>query len=301
MIKSIFLKLLNYLIIFASVGILWHMSIWEKDEIPWPFDSNDFLKSLYNNYLYSNRYKYGLGIAAVVGFQQIFLIGNPFSQKRKKIVNSILDHLIKDKFNGLSEINRITVFQKVSGFRIIISHSKKCFYDNWKEHKKKGLISFYFLKEFPNPLRHYLVQVGRYGHPNPTGSSTKFLFPYKESEVSGIGAYSAFTENQVRKKLPVLNEVEIHKVDKITKLNKNIREAVNRYMKEGKINSFEKLKSFHRYPNKIFASPIRLQNEEIWGVVVFDAKEEDDSTFENSYQHFVEYCRIIETVTRNLN
>lgn len=276
------------------------MQFWEKNITPWPLQGNMVLEMSYKQYLYPNKLQIGVILGCVFIIIQAFVFSESSLHKKKKIVNGILDHFIKDKFKGETEKYRITVFKKTLGLWAWKNYIFKCFIYNWKEHKKKKLLTFY-LKGFPSPWKYYLIQIARNGHPVPNGSSTKFLFPTKESEITGIAAFSAFRDTAIRKELPWIDEQLVHNIDALEGLKSKQKKDILLYIKDGKLGSFPKLKSMHRYPNRIFATPIRLLNESIWGVIVFDCNDPNRESFENQYQDFVDYCRVIESVTKNLN
>ena len=95
----------------------------------------------------------------------------------------------------------------------------------------------------------------------------------------------------------------------ITKINLDIaktiddlgddKDIISEYIEKGKVNSFKKLKTFHRYPQHLYASPI-FKDSEPFGVIVFDSLNKTDN-FKNNIDNLFGYCRITESIINYIN
>ena len=283
--------------IFTTIT-LWHISFWKIDLIPVPFHLLNLPGRFYLEWLYPNKIYIGIVSGLALLLIQ-FDFRNPFKIRKRKILKSIQDHYINDIFQGENEKNRITIFKVKRGYKIICKYVLRCFIKSWSEHRQKKLFLFY-LKNLPIPYSKYLVQYSRNGHPYPKGSSTIFKVPANEQEISGIVAESFYKSKAKKISLPVLDSKKVCNITSLKNYSGNEKTKIKKYMLKGKINSFDKFKSFHRYPSSIYAEPIILDNETQWGCIVFDSIDEK-LQLDDCYKDFINYSKIVKSVISNLN
>lgn len=281
--------------------LLWHIGFWDKNNVPYPFTLINLSEKFYQDWLVLHKLEIGITAGAIVLLIQLLSLRNPFKEKKKRILNDINKHYINNKFRGENEINRITIFKAKRGYEIYPLFFSKCIFGNWKEHKQRDLLKFYFRKKFPRPFRQYLVQHSRNGHPYPNGSSSFFLVPENDKEVSSLAAESFFKEKPKKAILPKLDADAIRRTKKIDNLKGRNKCDTRLYMKESKVNSFEMLKCFHRFPTRLYAEPIFLEDGRKWGCIVFDSEDEIVDDSHNSFEDFVNYNRMVQSIVSNLS
>jgi hypothetical protein len=279
--------------------LLWHIGLWNDSKIPYPFDKINLPGQFYNDWLVPNKISIGIFAGVVVLLIQLIAVKNPFKTKKKKILTAIQNHYIKSKFGGEFEKHRITIFKSKLGIYFTHRYIWKCFVANRKSHKEKGLIKYYW-RNFPLPYRYYLVQYSRNGHPFPKGSSTSFIAPRNAKEVSSIVAEAFYKESPRNISLPMLDSEKIESISDFNSYNGKQKSNISKYLKVGKIESFDRLKSLHRYPIRVYADPIILENEKKWGCIVFDSID-SETAFDVQFQDFVDYGKIVQSVITNLN
>jgi hypothetical protein len=227
-----------------------------------------FSTILYKNILFPNRQCIIIFIYCLVIVVEL-INQLRVGYKARKIISGVLDHIIKSRFNGEFDNNRITVFKISSGWGCILKLLwKKCAFNFITEPKriKQKII-------FPNPFRKYLWISSRVGQPSEDGSITHFLVPRNKNEFEGVCSKAVYTKKPVFVTLPELNRTEFESAKCIDDLpNQAIKDKVKNYMKLSHISDFDMLKSINRTSMEIWASPI-FKGKNIWGVLVFDQEQ----------------------------
>ncbi len=283
----------------------WYISTWDKSVIsdvktfPYPWNQTPFSIAFYNGLL-KNKIKAGLAFGLLSIFVQTVIIYFPISIKRKKFIKGTLSHIIKQYLEGDVTNNRITIYVVKRGYRMYLSYIWKCFMVNVVKHYKRKLLRPH-LRSFPRPFRKYLVFSGRSGKPHEDGTSTFFLIPESEDEISGIAAYVFYEDKPQFVELPDISHIDFDSMRKIEDLTEPEHKlAVEKYMEEGKVNSFDKLKMFHRHPQHLYATPIYDNKNDPFGVIVFDSMEKK-TDFKNNLDNLLGYCKITENIINYIN
>ena len=288
----------------TSLGF-WYISTWEKSIIgdvktfPYPWYLTPFTEAFYNGLL-KNKIKVGiiLGISSIV--LQAIILYIPISIKRKRFIKATLTHIINQYLNGDITNNRITIYVAQRGYKMYGKYLWRCFVLNIRKHSQRKLLWVY-IKNLPKPHRKYLIFSGRTGRPHENGTSTFFLIPESIEEVSGVAAYAFYERKPHFAELPDISSIDFSSVQKIDQLmDENHRDIIEEYMDKGKINSFEKLRMFHRYPQHLFATPIHDRNNEPFGVIVFDSYEKK-LDFNKNLDNLLGYCKITESIINYIN
>ena len=296
-----------YLLIFSGIASIgyWYISTWDKSVLgnralyPYPWDINSTLNEKYELLLH-NKIKFGLCWGFVFLILQCFVIYFPLSLKRKKFIKNTLTHIINQYLKGNVSNNRITIYVCKRGFEIYLRYFWLFFIKNFLKHYRHNLILKYVF-QFPKPFRKYLVFSGRTGRPFEDGTSTFFLVPDSEEEISGIAPFVFYERKPKFVELPDINKINIHKLKSIDEIkNEEDRDLVLDYMRNGKVNSFEKLKMFHRFPQHLFATPINNEKNEPFGVIVFDSLEKTVD-FRDNLDNLLGYCKITENIINYIN
>lgn len=262
-------SILQILLPLVCSGILVFVSLFTKEEVPEPLNNAKWTKELYTEVLYPYRVRIAMTAAILQILIAVYFTCTEAS--RRKPIAALLQHFLDEHTDGDISQHRVTIFRKRRYPAAFVSHIFQCLLQHLYKHIKKGCVLFY-LKSFPRPFRPYLMQYCRRGQPYQDGTTTKFLVARNESEISGIAAKAFFNEKPETIQLPDFSNLDVHSIahpHEITDLS--IKTKVDEYMRLGKIQSFEHLKSFHRFPTLIWASPITGKGDSLWGVIVFDS------------------------------
>ena len=265
--------------------LLWFISTWEAKTKPEIFT---YLRDdLYSEHLFPERLKYTFFLSFFfIVIRVIFFSTNI----KKNLVKSIISIYIQDNYNS-NDNNRVTIYKATYGIQFIVKYLWKVIIKGFGEHYKKNLL-WYHLKKTPIPWSKYLVQYARHGFPYPNGSSTFFSIPNKDEKIQGLTPYVYYKErpNSINN-LPNINLIDLCSIKEL-KGNSNDVKNIKKYLSNSHVNSFEKLKSMHRYPTDLFASPLFI-NDNKWGVIVLDSIEPQS---DENFQVFQNYSRIIHSI-----
>lgn len=299
--RSFWLLIISFTL---SFGLL-HLSGWKEDLLkpedfsyPWNIDST--WQSIYKR-LFPHKSEIGFYFGGSLLLLQVILVYFPLSFKRKKFIRDSLGHIINENLNGDVKNNRISIYEVKYGYEIIHKFIWLCLIKNFLAHYKKQTLKIYLTKEFPSPFQKYLVLGGRRGNPHENGTSTKFRVASNEKEISGIVSYVFYKESAEFVTLPDISSIKIDEYKKLGEIeSKTKRDLVQRYMKIGKVNSFEKLKTFHRFPVKIYAAPIVDKQNDVFGVIVFDSTT-GSIDYSQNLDTILGYCKLIERIIIYIN
>jgi len=288
----------------ASIGY-WYISTWDKSVLgntvkyPYPWNENVLCNDIYEMFL---RKKTTIGISWGLFFLfiQVIILYIPLSIKRKKFIENTLKHILNQYLNGDVTNNRITIFITKKGYQFIFKYMWQCLVKNHSSHKKKKLLKHY-VQKFPNPFKNYLVFFGRIGKPYEKGTSTFFLVPDHENEINGFASYVFYHNRKEFAELPDITHVDMTTYQK-GNLNNNPNDEIliDKYINEGKLKDFSSLKTFHRFPQHLFATPILDKSGEPCGVIVFDSQEKRQD-FKSNIDNLDGYCKLTENIINYIN
>lgn len=267
----------------------------------WPFNTH-YLGSVLFYYITDRKIEIGIILGSCLYMAHALVSWLPPFHTKKKLVDDLLRHMMKERFPGTDvNLNRATLYCVRSGFStFIFTWLWRCLIINALAHAKKGCYAYY-CKHPPNPFRKYLQIYSRKGQPHEKGSSTAFLVPQTENEVEGIAADAFYREQTVTLELPDIRAIDLTNVQDLKDIHvPKDKKAITRYMHEGKIADFQKLKTIHRYSVSFLATPL-WKNEKKWGVLILDSNVEDlFVTRPGLERSLVSYSRGIESILRAL-
>lgn len=288
----------------ATIGY-WYISTWDKSMLsntklfPYPWNTSTLFTDFYI-ILLTNKIKIGITWGVIFFVCQASLLYFPISIKRRKFVKNTLSHILNQYMKGNVRKNRITIYVCKRGYQIILKYIWICFIKNFKKHSTKKLIGSYFM-EMPRPFKKYLVFAGRTGKPYENGTSTFFPVPEIEHEITGIVPHVFYNNTPDFFELSDISHIPIKNLSKIEDIEiPEHRDEIKEYMKMGMVNSFNKLKMFHRYPLQIYATPIYDKKSEAFGVIVFDSIDKEVD-FNKNIDNLLGYCKITENIINYIN
>lgn len=295
----IFRKILLPTLIACLAIPTWYLGYLTDPSVPpWPFLDHGWSKDFYLQVLYPSRIQWGFGLVAITTILTVF--GLFHESSKRKLIGTVIGLCMEEVFRGNVEEYRVTLYKKRMGWIAFYHHVVRCLVINWWQHLKKGLVAYY-LKSLPNIGKFYLVCYSRAGHPHHSGSSTKFTIADSKQEVDGIASHVAFTEKPYQVTLPDISAVELTQYRDLSEvLDVQLREKISEHITKGHVKCFKRLKTMHRIPAYVWASPILGPDENIWGVLVMDCVTGQDPF--TSIQAFEEkvtiYVRTIESILK---
>ena len=252
-------------IFFAGISSYMSYISSHEDIIVLSFLSNDFYKLLVKN---SGKIIW-ISFVVVVGAQIIIYVYNKDS--RKDWLEAYLQLIALRHLGNPTSNQRITIFVKCRGWRFLIPYMCKAFtHKHW----------FLKLRDFPNPIKTYLVPYVRYSFPDKSHSYTYFRAVKNERDAQSVVARCFATATPINVNTKYIDDIDIPW--KIRFLKKSHRDILNSYKSDTGMSSYEKIRLLGRKPNHIYAIPLMDPDEKPdrrWGVLVFDKislQSEDD-------------------------
>ncbi len=296
-----------WLLFFSGIVTIgyWYISTWDKSVLgdranyPYPWNINVVNNDIYE-LLLNKKTTIGISWGILFLIIQVIILYIPISIKRKKFIENTLRHILNQYLKGDISNNRITIFVTKNGYQIVLKYIWQCFIKNLGSHKEKKLINYY-VKKFPNLFKKYLVFYSRIGKPYENGTSTFFLVPENENEIDGFAPYVFYHSRKEFVELPDISHIDLktYAIGDLTN-NPNDEILIDKYLKDGKINNFKSLKSFHRFPQHLFATPILDKLGIPYGVIVFDSQEKTQD-FKANIDNLNGYCKLTENIINYIN
>lgn len=254
-------------------GALLTLLLWYLQEIPQKSDS------WYDNFLREHKYELALGSLVLCICAYIFEEIYDYIRKRcsvKRWTDSFLKHIIKEHLSGRNFQTRITILKPMKGYEIIFQYifiyPIKAFFLKHYKVCHKGFWNNIPYKLFDD----YLSIYARYGHSDTHTSYTHFLITDRNEPFNGI-ADKCFKEEMEQEVCTVrISETALPPKYGLT------NSAVKKYMKESFIDRkyYCTLLSMNTKANNLYAIPIFMENQRIWGVMIID----NDSNQKISYK-----------------
>lgn len=286
--KNIFAFLADVLF---SIGI-WYITTWTNPQISIPslFRQSNFWKELYTK-------AYAARVVIVIIILSIVIIIKTIircidSDRKKKSINWLINHILKTECTGHIEVNRITIFRYrwdlVKIIKIIWKYGRM-FRKNFPGDKQ---IPKNYL---PNLFHKALFVAYRRGTPNQNGSLAFFLQQQDPAKSDGIVSWVWNTEQDTliqdfnfdpitidEMKAKYSDQVEWHKIQK------KVRKI--------KIDNPLKMLMVSRISKHYWATILYTKKEKKWGVLVFDSEEDVSPLTPEKIERLKSYTGIIRNV-----
>lgn len=277
-------NLLNILTIILTI-VLWCLQMLPNDT------SNVFL-------LWTENHLYLIAAisAGIVVLLHVvdFFVGKEHNVKAwlAKFLKHILDeHLVGEQYQVRISLMKVEsgrkLFFKSFSYFIIKNFINNCKNSSWKNAWK--CVTVHFLSD-------YLTVYVRYGYPK--GKRSHVYFRLSESSnrkrYNGI-ADKCYSEGLSQK----VHTVDISGIDvslPFSELSTKDKQKVKKYMKDCffDVSCYENLRLMHRISNNLYAVPVPLSDQSIWGVVIIDNISEMSNNFEAELEKYMpSYMRII--------
>lgn len=191
---------------------------------------------------------------------------------KKKWLRTFLKHIVDEHLGSDTYQIRISILRKQRGyivfFKTLWYYVFVCFFNNfknccWKESFSRVAIHL---------LSDYLVIYVRYSYPKAKKSCTYFRL----SDMVDRGHYNGIADRCFQDGIEInvmtnnISDIELPK--NILSLSEGKRKKVKRYMKDCHIAEeyYGSLRTLHKISNNLYAVPVALNDQSIWGVVIVD-------------------------------
>lgn len=272
-------------IIVKIIGILFTILLWYLQEIP--SDS----QTSYDVFLQKYKYEIALIALSIVLFTYIFDATLTYVKNQsaiKKWSNSFLKHIVKEHLGGRNFQTRISILRPRKGYKIIIPYLviypiKALFIEQYRICNKA------FWKNMPYKLfSNYLTVYARYGYSDKVTSYTHFLITNRdENNGLAVKCYKEETDREV-------STVSISS-ERLSKQYEFATRNVKRYMSDSYIDEkyYSTMLGMNTIANNLYAVPIFLEDQNIWGVMMIDNDSEERISYKELLdQHIANYQKI---------
>lgn len=223
-----------------------------------------------------------------------FLAGR--ERNMKEWLCKFLKHILDEHLLGEVYQVRISIMKVKPGYKLLIKSFCyfiiKNFFNNIKHSSWKSAwkcVTIHLLSD-------YLTVYARYGYPKGKRSHVYFRLSDKANRKRFNGvAEKCYTEGMVQK----VHTVDISRIDvskPFAALNGKEQQKVRKYMKACSFDAscYESLRLMHRISNNLYAVPVALSDQSIWGVVIIDNISDKPNNFETELENYMpSYMKII--------
>lgn len=277
-------KLLNILTIFLTL-VLWGLQML-------PDGTSDAFLLWTKRNLFSIAAIAG-GIVVLLHFIDLFC-GR--EKNVKEWLAKFLKHILDEHLLGEVYQVRISLMKVKPGYKLFVKSFYNFICKNFVNNCKNSTWKSAWKSVTIHLLSDYLTVYVRYGYPKGKRSHVYFRLSDKSNRkrFNGI-ADKCYSEGLSQK----VHTVDISGID-VTKpfaeLSAKEQQKVKRYMKDCSFDTscYENLRLMHRISNNLYAVPVALSDQSIWGVVIIDNISEKPNNFEAELEKFMpSYMRII--------
>jgi len=275
--------------------LTWYIQLMVPDGDIWPFNSWEWTKYLYPGF-FKFRIQIGAGatlFVVVAFFISGFLGGR---HQRRKLFDKIFHQIFKEKLKGDYSKFRLTLFYPRNPIYMIYLWVKKTFI-NGLAHINRGCFWIHFM-EFPWPWRKYISIEYRMGHPHEKNSTTYFRIPDREEDFDGFASHIWYRKSPDKITLPDIRNLDLQQNSNMNNFATRQRNLIKRYMTQGRVTNYRKLRMIHRLPIHLWRSPL-LDKEQVnvGGVLILDSTNESADIFVDGLdEDLVSFSRMLETV-----
>lgn len=232
------------------------------------------------------EYKFYIALSAflvIVGYH-LFDILVERDKIEKKWVKKFLHHIVNLDLGGNNYHTRVSVLRAKKGYRIILSRLWYLliirFFENFKDH-----CWLQSIRQIPIHLfSEYLYVYQRYSYPKEKRSYTCFRVR-KENGVA-VKCYEEGVDCEVM--TSCISDIVLP--DNISQLSTSQQRRVKKYMHDSFIadNNYGTLLAMVKRANNIYATPIIIDQQHIWGVHIIDNDEQHPVSFKKKIDPVIE-------------
>ncbi len=215
---------------------------------------------------------------------------------QKEWLKTFLKHIVDEHLGGDTYQTRISILRKQPGyivfFKTLWFYTFVCFIKNfktrcWKQSLRN--IAIHLMSD-------YLVIYVRYSYPKAKKSCTYFRLSDKSDKNKFNGIADKCYQHGIDLNVTTYNINDIDLPDDINSLSSKQRKRVKKYMKDCYFDKefYNSIKVMHKISNNLYAVPVSLSDQSIWGVVIIDNGSNDCLDFKSYLRDYMpSYMKII--------
>lgn len=215
---------------------------------------------------------------------------------QKEWLKTFLKHIVDEHLGSDTYQTRISIFRKQAGYIVFVKtlwfYIVVCFINNFKNHCWK--------QSFRNIAIHlmsdYLVIYVRYSYPKAKKSCTYFRLSDKADKKKFNGIADKCYQQGIELSVSTDNINDINLPDKVNELSTKQKKRVVKYMSDCYFDKefYNSIKIMHKIANNLYAIPVALSDQSIWGVVIIDNEANDNFDFKSYLKDYMSsYMKII--------
>lgn len=248
------------------------------------------------NWMRHNSFVIALSIGCLVIILHLIDCFLKREKSKKDWLRTFLKHIVDEHLGSDTYQVRISILRKQSGYivflktvwhYIILSFINNFKYHCWKKSFKS--IAIHLLSD-------YLVVYVRYSYPKAKKSCAYFRLSDNAVKQKYNGIADKCYQEGVEISVTTENISDIFIPCKFTELSQSKKKRVEKYMKDCYIDDcfYGTLVSMHKISNNLYAVPVALSDQSIWGVVIVDSANVDSRNFkEDLREYMASYMKII--------
>lgn len=215
---------------------------------------------------------------------------------QKEWLKTFLKHIVDEHLGSDTYQTRISILRKQPGyivfFKTLWFYVFVCFINNfktrcWKQSLRN--IAIHLMSD-------YLVIYVRYSYPKAKKSCTYFRLSDKSDKNKFNGIADKCYQQGIELNVTTDNINDINLPDDINKLSLRQKKRVEKYMKDCCFDNefYNSIKVMHKIANNLYAIPVALSDQSIWGVVIIDNSANGSLDFKSDLKNFMpSYMKII--------
>lgn len=259
-----------------------------------------FIPETGNNSIFQWIREHSLFIALFSGGAVVVLHLLDLCYKRNKYLKAwlktFLKHIVDEHLGSDIYQTRISIFRKQAGYFVFLKtvwfYVFVCFVHNfknccWKQSLRN--IAIHLMSD-------YLVIYVRYSYPKAKKSCTYFRLSDKADKNKFNGIADRCYQLGIEQCVTTNNINDIELPDTIKDLSIKQKKRVEKYMKDCYFDEefYNSIRMMHRIANNLYAIPVALSDQSIWGVVIIDNVANDSIDFKSDLKDYMSsYMKII--------
>lgn len=277
-------KILNILTISLTV-VLWGLQMLPNES------SNVVLQ-----WIKINLYWIAGGSALVVILLHVYDLYRGRERHIKEWLTTFLKHILDEHLAGEIYHTRISILRIEPGHIVFFKTLFHFVFRNFCNNFKKGTWRNSFKDIAVHIMSDYLTVYVRYSYPKAKHSHVYFRLSDKANRNQFNGIANKCIEEGMQQ---FVHTIDISGIDvslPFDKLSSNEKSKVKKYMKDSYFapSFYNSLRLMHRISNNLYAVPIALSDQSIWGVVIIDNVSDKKCNFETDLSAFMtSYMKII--------
>lgn len=216
----------------------------------------------------------------------------------KEWLVTFLKHILDEHLAGEFYHTRISILRIEPGYKVFFKSLFHFVFRNFCNNFKNATWRNSFKDIAVHIMSDYLTVYVRYSYPKAKHSHVYFRLSDKSNRQQFNGIADKCYVEGLPQFVHTININEIDVTRPFEMLSNKEKSKVKKYMKDSHFSPifYENLRLMHRISNNLYAVPITLSDQSIWGVVIIDNVsnekcnfEEDLSTYMSSYMKIINF------------